>query len=301
MDSNTDYYAALGVMPDAEDVVVIAAYRALVGRYHPDRWNGDPRVAHSRTASLNDAYAVLSDKQKRAAYDRNRAKRRTSFIEDSVQDAAFDAALTELEQRWQVAVGIFPDLADTRQKMVKIAYRLAFAYVVVLLESKRFDQRHQIAQSLEISFLKTYFGSNPKIIDYVRELIFYGFRDAVKGLNQLVDVMGDEVPAELLIKKIDSQFFTHERRLACSPNQVGTQNQEELRQKISLLRTEVARYDYPDKAFELAQMLGYTVEHESGRLFSADRYSIYKRKNELAIFETNSAKTMTLWIRANLL
>lgn len=37
MNPENDYYAALGILPDAEVVVVIAAYRALASLYHPDK------------------------------------------------------------------------------------------------------------------------------------------------------------------------------------------------------------------------------------------------------------------------
>ena len=42
-----DYYAILGVMPDAQDIVIKAAYRALAQRYHPDRFGGSREAAHS--------------------------------------------------------------------------------------------------------------------------------------------------------------------------------------------------------------------------------------------------------------
>mgnify|MGYP000169682062 CR=1 FL=1 len=43
-----DYYAILGVTPQAEDVVIKAAYRALAQRYHPDRFVGSPEEALTR-------------------------------------------------------------------------------------------------------------------------------------------------------------------------------------------------------------------------------------------------------------
>jgi hypothetical protein len=67
-----DYYAALGLSPTSEDVVIRAAYLALMRRYHPD---GNPsEVAAARTRAINAAYAVLSDPEKRAEYDRTRAE-----------------------------------------------------------------------------------------------------------------------------------------------------------------------------------------------------------------------------------
>ena len=38
MNSTKDYFAVLGVLPTAEDIVIRAVYRALAQRYHPDRF-----------------------------------------------------------------------------------------------------------------------------------------------------------------------------------------------------------------------------------------------------------------------
>jgi hypothetical protein len=66
-----DYYAALGLSPSSEDVVIRAAYVALMRRYHPD---GNPTAAAAaRTRAINAAYAVLSDPDKRAEYDSMRS------------------------------------------------------------------------------------------------------------------------------------------------------------------------------------------------------------------------------------
>ena len=69
-----DYYSVLGVTPASEDVVIRAAYRALMRRYHPD---ADPSSeASQRAAAINAAYAVLSDTEKRARYDGSLAAQR---------------------------------------------------------------------------------------------------------------------------------------------------------------------------------------------------------------------------------
>lgn len=61
-------YDRLTVSRDAPLEVIRAAYRVLSQRHHPDRNPGDPSAAEAMQA-INDAYAVLSDAQRRRAYD----------------------------------------------------------------------------------------------------------------------------------------------------------------------------------------------------------------------------------------
>src|SRR5262249_4979698 len=58
----------LQVSPNAEDEIIQAAYRRLAQKWHPDRNPGDPS-ASEHMKLLNEAYAVLSDPQKRREYD----------------------------------------------------------------------------------------------------------------------------------------------------------------------------------------------------------------------------------------
>jgi len=64
-----DYYEVLQVQRTASDVEIKSAYRKLAMQYHPDR-NPDNKEAEEKFKECNEAYAVLSDSDKRAAYDR---------------------------------------------------------------------------------------------------------------------------------------------------------------------------------------------------------------------------------------
>lgn len=64
-----DYYEVLGVGREAGDADIKAAYRKLALKHHPDRNPDDPE-AEERFKEASEAYSVLSDAQKRAAYDR---------------------------------------------------------------------------------------------------------------------------------------------------------------------------------------------------------------------------------------
>ncbi|MDH3952150.1 MAG: DnaJ domain-containing protein, partial [Deltaproteobacteria bacterium] len=59
-----DYYKILGVSKDVSDEDLKKAYRKLAMKYHPDQNQGDKKAEES-FKEVNEAYAVLSDKEKR--------------------------------------------------------------------------------------------------------------------------------------------------------------------------------------------------------------------------------------------
>lgn len=66
--AHTDYYQLLGLKKGATPEEIKRAYRKLAVKYHPDKNPGD-KAAEEKFKEINEAYAVLSDPQKKAQYD----------------------------------------------------------------------------------------------------------------------------------------------------------------------------------------------------------------------------------------
>jgi molecular chaperone DnaJ len=69
MATKRDYYEVLGVSKSASDADIKAAYRKAALKWHPDRNADNKKEAEEKFKEINEAYQVLSDKQKRATYD----------------------------------------------------------------------------------------------------------------------------------------------------------------------------------------------------------------------------------------
>lgn len=68
--SKRDYYEVLGVGNSTENKEIKKAYRRIAMKYHPDRNPDDPQ-ADEKFKEATEAYEVLSDTKKRAAYDQH--------------------------------------------------------------------------------------------------------------------------------------------------------------------------------------------------------------------------------------
>ncbi len=92
-----DYYHILGVNKNASDEEIKRAFRKLAMKYHPDK-NPNRKEAEERFKEINEAYAVLSDKEKRKQYDTFGAEgfRQRYTQEDIFRGFDFDEILSGL-------------------------------------------------------------------------------------------------------------------------------------------------------------------------------------------------------------
>ena len=263
-----DLYEILGVLPSAEDIVITAAYRVLAQRYHPDRWAGPPAEAHERMAAINRAYETLRDPARRAAYDGQRSKQDQASYEqqqDQSREDVFSQAINDLEARWKIAADVFPDLNTLRAKLAKLSSALAFSYLTVMLEKKAFNDRQAVAERMQDMFLERYFGVDPEIKKFARELIDLGARDAAKMLNELVDVLGSDVLAGHLIERVHKAHGDAIRK--------GRVN-----------RVRASHYDHFKRCFhqepsvrslrDLCETMGYSVGERGQGIFKGLAYEV---------------------------
>ena len=69
-----DYYQVLGVKREADEAEIKKAYRRIAMKCHPDR-NPDDKGAEEKFKEASEAYEILSDAKKRAAYDQHGVNR----------------------------------------------------------------------------------------------------------------------------------------------------------------------------------------------------------------------------------
>ena len=79
MDTPIDYYAVLGVDPRADASAIKTAFKKLALQYHPDVYKGED--AQLRMRGLLQAYQILSDPEKREAYDARREGRKSTLVD----------------------------------------------------------------------------------------------------------------------------------------------------------------------------------------------------------------------------
>ena len=253
METAKDYYAILGVLPTAEEVVVRAAYRALAQRYHPDRYEGDKQEANRKMAEINEAYAILSDADRRREYDEIRGPNTqsgNSYFDGEADD--IPPNYDPLERDWAVAVRYYSDLREIESHLGKISWRLAYSFRAYLLQEKLFESRKRVADAMESKFLELYFGTNSNLVVFARELIEGGHKRAAKAPNQAARTRGSNIDAARVIKQIQRDFL--------SPH-VG--NEAELMSMYGIT-FDGERYHYKEYQYEkLADAVNYANQQRS--------------------------------------
>lgn len=204
MKSTIDYYAILGVLPEAEDFIIQAAYRALCKRYHPDVYKGAD--ASERMAAINEAYEILGNQSKRDEYDDNRRQSKEAdsefFNEDfDAEDEDFDP----LHEDWKVALEYYPELVDISNRLSQISSRLSFSFKVYIIQEKKYINAEEVATRMKNSFLEQFFGENKRVHGLVMHLISMKRKDILLELNKAIKALGAS-SSGTIIKQLKSKY-----------------------------------------------------------------------------------------------
>ena len=70
MSSNKNYYEILGIKRTSSQEEIKKAFRKLASKFHPDRYSDNTKFAEDMMKNINVAYQVLSDPEKKDAYDK---------------------------------------------------------------------------------------------------------------------------------------------------------------------------------------------------------------------------------------
>jgi len=201
-----DYYRVLGVLDDAEDIIIRAAYKALAQRYHPDKWKGDPQEANKRMSDINEAYGILSDPIKRKKYDEEYFRNRPR--EESAEDENDDESnfISEEDEAWKMALEFFPEIKEEYIELSKISNILANTFRAILIEGQEFNQSRKIRKRLESDYMNRYYGSDETIKNFAKTLLLNNERKAAIKVNKIVRFMGKSVNAMQLIDQVEKEF-----------------------------------------------------------------------------------------------
>ena len=143
-----DHYRSLGILDDAEDIIIKAAYRALAQRYHPDKWVGDKAEATKRMVEINEAYKVLSDPFQRKKYDEEFFKFKSrDEADEKNSNAFFEDELEEIDEAWKIAVDFFPSIQNDFSELRKINSVLANTFKTALIESQEFKKSSELKKN----------------------------------------------------------------------------------------------------------------------------------------------------------
>jgi len=194
-----DHYQTLGLARHAEAVVVKAAYRALVSLYHPDR-NPAPD-AIERIQRINIAHDVLSDPVRRHAYDatlNGSSPPRTPAADDDGPDP--------LAERWQLAVGFFPELRDHHARLARLSAQMGEEFRLLLLQHQNYAEAAALADRLCTEFLGRHFGTDAALLAYAEQLLLAREIDAARFVSQIVSVLGRSVTVDSVREKIGQRY-----------------------------------------------------------------------------------------------
>lgn len=202
-----DYYRILGILDDAEDIIIRAAYKALAQRYHPDKWKGDKTEATKRMQDINEAYEVLSDLDKRKHYDENYFKSKPRDDAESESSSSdFEDYEDESDEAWKMASEFYPKIIQEYNELKKISHILANTYKSALISTQSYKDSTRIRFKYENDYLERFYGSDKEIQGYAKKLLINNFFNAAIEVNKIIRFLGTSINIQQVIERIFEKF-----------------------------------------------------------------------------------------------
>jgi hypothetical protein len=197
------FYQILGVLEDAEDIVIRAAYKSLSSKYHPDKWLDNKDISHRKMSEINRAYETLSDNKKRHEYDQELAKNSSGkkFEDDEEVDTSAEDSLA-----WELAAQFYPDINLYYKKLSVMNTSLANTYKMTLIQQKTFNNSKKVYEKLSDDYLTRYFGTNAEIKTLAEKLLVRKEFEVARMLNSIITTMGRSVNSTQVSDLLERKF-----------------------------------------------------------------------------------------------
>ena len=202
-----NYYHILGLSFESnpENILIDAAYKALVKLYHPDIFKGNNKDLKRKITEINEAYEILSNRERKKKYDEQlnffHKKNLYDFSELNLEDTEkFNDKF--FNNDWEIASIVYPELEARIFKLELYSKKLTLQFQFYLLETKKFHQNKEIMDRFINAFIEKKFGSSKLITKLSKFLIENKNKKETLYLNKLVKVVGSKSE-----KKIMDAFF----------------------------------------------------------------------------------------------
>ena len=199
-----NFYQTLGVTPDAEIIVIKAAYRALCKKYHPDIYEGEKKYATEKMQEINEAYEILSNSTKRNSFDKSWGQS-NSYSSADQADKRYKSS-NSIESEWSYAISYYPVLKELSNRLNKISPILDHSFKTLILEEKLYNNPEVVAYNIENSYLEKYFGKNNDIKIAAKKFILTNNRKAASELNKAVVFFGSQIDVRNILDKISKEY-----------------------------------------------------------------------------------------------
>ena len=185
-DQSKDYFAVLGVTPQADPAVMKAAYRALAKKYHPDHHTDSVGPAREKFLEVQEAYELLSDEEQLANYMHMRTRMQNEEAAAAMRNQRPTVYL-RLDDRWDHLVREYPDLRQYHARFCLTSPKLGQQFKLIILGTSNKSSYRKIATRMKRQFYRRYFSYHRDLQTLARRLAGKRRRHALRELSREIN------------------------------------------------------------------------------------------------------------------